>query len=458
MNSNSGDDPSYINEGKRVAALHKRQLGDIARIELANVKNLSVPIASSEALLLSLGYTLPEGIEPSESHELYPVDTARKWDEILVEAKNSTPEHVDFNMLLTQEEIDAVLSKHRAIGRELDWFESFDRYDFALCIAAGIVAGVVDVLLVGVPQHAGFLGSSASEGGKWSNAVKDKVGKLFPPDKIKELEKAYSVPYDASTNFTLNKTVEGLGPGTHRFQSVGHDPLLGFIFGVRDILTGEFSAIGNNGHVIVQQVSAPFLQGEHLVVRILEAMKVQLGHLASDVATSRGLPAPLMPLLQFLQFGKIGSHEHTIAEVARAMYGKGYDFRHFMAASIPVMISEIIIRLGYFIRSVQSGKNLIESIPSTSSLKLRRQLLLTHSVAMLINAGKVCVTKNPLAISWPQALAFLRYVMPELAFLMYGKEAAKSKMVEDEIINDYHIINDQLSAYLKTQDDFVIVI
>jgi hypothetical protein len=187
-------------------------------------------------------------------------------------------------------------------------------------------------------------------------------------------------------------------------------------------------------------------------------MKVQLGHLASDVATSRGLPAPLMPLLLFLQFGKIGNHEHTIAEVARAMYGKGYDFRHFMAASIPVMISEIIIRLGYFIRSVQSGKNLIESIPSSSSLKLRRQLLLTHSVAMLINAGKVCVTKNPLAISWPQALAFLRYVMPELAFLMYGKEAAKSKMVEDEIINDYHIINDQVSAYLITQDDFVIVI
>lgn len=458
MNRKSGDKSTRIEDGKRVAIYHKRKMDDIALTVLANSENLEASISSSEALLLSLGYALPDSAEPSESYGLMPVVVPKTWDEILLEAKNSTPELVDFNMLLTQEEIGAVLDRHKAIGSELDWFESFDRYDFALCIAAGVVAGVVDVILVGVPQHAGFMGSPPSKGGQLSNAIREKVSKLLPPDKIKELEKAYRVPYDASTNFNLKKTVEGLGPGTHRFQSVGHDPLLGFVFGVRDILTGEFSGIGSNGHLIVQQVGSQFLQDEHLVVRILEAMKVQLGHLASDVATSRGLPAPLMPLLQFLQFGKIGNHEHTIAEVVTAMYGKGYDFRHFMAGSIPVMITEIIIRLGYFIRSVQSRKTLMKSVPTASSLKLRRQLLLAHSVATLINAGKVCVTKNPLAISWPQALAFLRYVMPEMAFLIYGKEAAKSKMVEDEIISDYHSIKIQLAAYFKSQGDFVLVI
>jgi len=351
-----------------------------------------------------------------------------------------------------------VIKRHGAIGKELDWFSSFDRYDLALSVATGVIAGVVDVLLVGVPAHPGFMGSSKSEGGWLSNQMKEKTASLFPPEKIKELERAYKVSYDASTNSTLNVAVDGLGPGTHRFQSLGHDPLLGFIFGVRDILTGEFSGISKTGHLIVQQVTDPLLHGEQLFARILEAMKTQFGHLASDVATSRGLPVPLMPLLQFFQFGKIGNQEYTIGEVVRQMYRSGYDFRHFMASSIPVMITEVIIRLGCFIRSIQAGKTLGESIPSASSITLRRQLLIAHSVATLINAGKVYVTQNPLAISWPQALAFLRYVMPELAFLMYGKEVARAKMVEDEILNEYHSINGELNEFIKSQGDFVLIV
>ena len=84
--------------------------------------------------------------------------------------------------------------------------------------------------------------------------------------------------------------------------------------------------------------------------------------------------------------------------------------------------------------------------------------MIANSVAMLINAGKVYITKNPLAISWPQALAFLRYAMPEVAFVLYGKEAAKSKMVEDEIMNDYHRINGRLNAFIESHEDFVLIV
>jgi hypothetical protein len=223
-------------------------------------------------------------------------------------------------------------------------------------------------------------------------------------------------------------------------------------------MTGDFSAISKDGHLIIQQIAGPLLDGESLVIRILEAMKIQLGHLASDVATPAGLPAPLMPLMSFLQFGKIGAHEHTIAEVARAMYGKGYDFRHFMASSVPVMVTEVIVRLGYVVRELRAGGTLMEAIPNASSLKLRRQLLIAHTVATLINAGKVYVTQNPLAISWPQVLAFLRYVMPELGFLLYGKEAARSKMVEEEILNDYRDIRNQVDEFLCSQGEFILVV
>lgn len=460
MSDNPSDTPLYIDEGIRVAVHHDNLLDGISNDIKSQQQTLSDSKDSSEELLQSLGYGLPPEVEKiAEGHsEGKRLLLAKSWAEILTSAEKCTPEHVDFDMLLTKEEINGVLEKYAAIGSDLNWLSSLDRFDVAIAISSGVIAGVVDVLLVGIPAHVGFGGSPGSAGGRLSNAIKEKAGAIFPPDKIKELEKAYRVPFDPSTSNGLFKHVSGLGPRSHRFQSPGHDPLLGFVFGIRDILTGEFSAISKDGRLIIQQVASPLLEGEALVIRILEAMKRQLGHLASDVATPSGLPAPLMPLLLFLQFGKIGNHEHTIAEVARAMYGKGYDFRHFMASSIPVMITEVMIRLGYFIRQIQVGKTLIEAIPNASSLKLRRQLLIAHSVAMLINAGKVYVTQNPLAISWAQVLAFLRYVAPELSFLVYGKEAARSKLVEEEILRDYHSISAEVDRFLETSGDFVLVV
>jgi hypothetical protein len=460
MNKKGNNESFYLDDSLRVSLLHKQLLDEISDSQVNQIRSLSNAIYSSEELLSSLGYPLPDNSSlisrtPVKVKAVVPV---KSWDDILDEAKRSTPEKIDFNALLTQSEIDAVLREHASIGGDLDWFSSFDRYDFALSVATGVIAGVIDVLLVGVPAHPGFLGSQASEGGWLSHLMKEKTGNLFSKEKIKELEKYYSVSYDPSTNSKLHEKVVGLGSRTHRFQSLGHDPFLGFIFGVRDILTGEFSAIGKDGCLVTQQIADPLLQGEQLFVRLFEVLKTQFGHLASDIATPSGLPAPLMPLLLFLQFGEIGNKKYTIGEVSRQMYRSGYDFRHFIAGSIPVILTEIIIRLGYFVKSIKNGKTLAEAIPSASSIKLRRQLLIAHSVATLINAGKVYVTQNPLAISWAQALAFLRYIMPELSFLLFGKEAARSKLVEEEIINNYQVIDNEINQFLKTQGDFLLMI
>lgn len=450
-----------IDAGIKVAAYNQLLLNETSSEIAAQNDLLSCEINRTEELLQSLGHDLPLP-NRQDGYESFPTErthlVVKNWTELLATAECNTLQNVGFDSLLTDAEIDEVVKKHSAVGKELGWLATFDRFDVAISVAAGVLAGVIDVLLVGIPAHPGFGGGQGSQGGYLSNAVKEKFGSTFPPDRIKDLEKIYSVPFDPSTSRGLSEYVNGLGPRSHRFQSLGHDPLLGFVFGVRDILAGGFTAISKDGHLIIQEVADPFMAGESLVVRILEAMKIQLGHLASDIATPAGLPAPLMPLLSFLQFGKIGGHEHSIADVARAMYGKRYDFRHFMSASIPVMVSEIIVRLGYFIRQLQNGKTLSEAAPNASSVKLRRQLLIAHSVATLINAGKVYVTQNPLAISWPQALAFLRYVAPELMYLVYGQEAARSKILEEKILRDYHALDADLDRFIASTEDFVLVV
>lgn len=438
----------YLTQGLRVAALNRRLGETVASLQRAQRDTLENSIQSSEALLAQLGVDTT-GLRAQATPTAQPLlilhpSVKKTWGALLGEAEGLSAE-IGFGDLLTDDEIRQINASHDAIGSELDWSGSLTKFDVATALFAGAVAGTLDVLLVGFPKSPGFLGGEANEGGWLSNLVKEKFGQAFPEEKISELEKAYKTAYDPSTNSKLAEKVAGLGPRTHRYQSLGHDPLLGFIFGIKDILTGHFTAISKHGEVISQAVTAPFMPDENFFVRVLEALKLHWGHLMSDVATPAGLPAPLMPLLSFLQFGKIGEKEYTISEVARMMYRSGYDFRHFVATSIPVAISELIVRLGHFIQALHDGKGLVEAIPMASNLTVRRKLIIAHGVAMTINAGKVYVTKNIMGISWAQMLVLTRYLVPEIRYLAFGKDAEKAMMVEEVIWKGYVDIYAQTS-------------
>lgn len=441
---------SLVEKGWRVAAYNQLLVDDVSASHNVDRIRLDGVIASSESLLRGLGYTLPElnATEPIEQRSCEAIGE-KSWDDLLAEASSAIPDDVCYESLLSSQEIELVLARHAAIGSELNWAKSINRYDVSIAVISGLISGLLDVFLVGVPSHHGFLGSKGAEGGWLSNLFKDKSAQILSPEKIRELEGAYGVSYDPSTNSRLTEAVAGLGPRTHRFQSLGHDPILGFIFGIKDQLAGAFTAIDKNGNLIAQQVGRPLLDGEDYFVRFAKALETQIGHMASDVGTKAGLPAPLMPLLLFLQVGKIGQHGYTVGELARAMYRQGYDFRHFMAGSVPVMFSEVVIRLSYFVRSINKGVNFSDAIPNASKLSIRRQLLIAHSVATLVNAGKVYVTHSPLALNWSQILTLFRYALPEVKYLIHGREAERSKLVNEKIMMDYETIRLEASSLLN---------
>lgn len=441
-------DAAYLAEGLRVAALNRRLSEMVAAQQRQQQEALDASIRSSEQLLAELGVDFASiPTQPSatqHSRQLRSAASSMTWGQLLA-AAGDLSDDIGFEDLLTPEEIQQVNAAHDAIGADLNWSGSLTALDVATAVFAGAVAGAIDVFLVGIPKSPGFLGSEASEGGWLSNLVKDKFGEAFPKEKISALEKAYKTAYDPSVNSKLSIPIDGLGPRTHRYQSFGHDPLLGFVFGIKDILTGNLTAVSKYGELITQRTSAPFMPDENFFVRVLEALKLHWGHIQSDVATPAGLPAPLMPLLSFFQFGKIGDKEYTISEVARMMYRSGYDFRHFVATSVPVAIAELIVRLGHLVQSLHAGKSLKEAIPVASNRTVRRKLIIAHGVATAVNAGKVYFTKNPMAISWAQIMTLTRYLVPEVRYLMFGKDAEKARMVEEVVWNGYVDIYAQTS-------------
>ena len=178
---------------------------------------------------------------------------------------------------------------------------------------------------------------------------------------------------------------------------------------------------------------------------IFAAIAKQIIHFKSDITTSMGLPAPMMGLFNFLQFGKIGDYEQTISEIVQGMYYEGYDFIHFCTLSIPVMIVEVVTRIGYAFKHIKEGYSVKESIPFSMNRekhpKLATMLFIGHSAATAVNAGKVYFTQNPMAINYPQWIAFAKYSYKQLKWVLIDKPNARDASVSGRL-------NEQLAKVL----------
>jgi len=373
----------------------------------------------------------------------------RSWDEILFEAEEGIDEPALMTDVLSLEEIQRIEQKLSFLHGDFEAIHKLDKLDWAICGVSGILAALVDVFLIQMPKHPGFLGGKSSEGGPLANWIREKVNHSFSPEEIRKLERENWVPYDPAHSANLSQRVEGLGPGTHRFQSLGHDPILGFIFGVKDILMGTFTAIDKNGSLIVQNVG--IADTSIIGMNLFEAIGRVFGHLKSDVTTSRGLSVPLMPLFQFLQFGEIGKRGYTVGEVTRSMYRGNYDFRHFLAMSITPLLIEALVRFGYFAKRMHEGHEFTEAIPINLSLskrqpKLQTMLFSAHLIATAANAGKVAIGQNPLMINYPQWIALFRYTIPQLKWGLLDKENERFRYVQKRIDVDWQVIDRDLEA------------
>lgn len=444
----TGGDQDYL---KAIKNIDKRAEASISRITSANEK-ADESIADSVALLESLGYSGAKDAASlkAERPSKRQVARLRSWDGIVKEAQIAIPGEVSVSDLLSDSEIAKSNEFINRIRAKYDLEHKLDALDWGIAGIAGAISALVDIFLVKMPSTAGKLGGAGTKGGWLSDTIKNKLKNMYSPEQIRELEKKFGVPYDPSTSKNLAKKVEGLGPRSHRFQSLGHDPILGFIFGIRDIMQGKFTAIDKFGKVIVQDIA-----GAEKGVSFFQALVTQIGHLKSDIGTPAGLPAPFMPLFQLLQFGDIDGR--TIGELSRAMYANGYDFGHFLAMSIPVMIIEVLVRVLYFAKRLHEKHTFMESLPfdlpgKRRQPKLQTMLFTAHTIATAANAGKVYFMKNPMAINLAQWQWYAKVSFSQLRWVLFTKEAERLELVQEAIDSDWQHVNDELAKGWEFQE------
>lgn len=137
------------------------------------------------------------------------------------------------------------------------------------------------------------------------------------------------VPYDVtvgSPEFGVN-----MGGGDHRAHTLGHDPVLGWIFGTMNIITSTISIEDFRTFKVLKEPSPKHwayktnvLSGFEMMFesikeddkRLPAAVFAQANHLGSDYFTHKGLPIPLLEVFN--------------SEIASKLYKEGYDTLCFM--------------------------------------------------------------------------------------------------------------------------------
>lgn len=311
----------------------------------------------------------------------------------------------------------------------------WDKLDYIFVGASGILAALTDFLLVKIPRTMGQASAYAGQKGSpltaWLRNYTENEDGWFAKWS-KSLEDKCKVPYDSMSyaDDETIRTIRGMSGRTHRLQTLGHDPLLGFIFGVLDIMRGTITGFSYNHLTGCHQLVKGQVWSNLEPIGLIESVICHIKHLISDVGTRMGLQMPLFTLLQGINIpAPLSPKNRKVGQIARWMYLNGYDFRHFLVSGITPAVIEIVLR-GYLMLRHYS-ENGETKLVLANNPKYRSMLLTAHGIAAAANAGKVALYQgNPLSINYAEWLAFIRYLIPHTKYWLFDKHRLKIEHME----------------------------
>ncbi|WP_301584986.1 hypothetical protein [Halomonas alkaliantarctica] len=418
---------------KRIGEIHSGIKG-LKKIRSENLDKIDNLEAEIDAMLSAEGIIFDETLHIDEAE----IDSLTKVDEekIYLENKLSTLDSVDGNINEWDSYISSIrdYAKRNDVDLDVDPFQALmtesqridinkrvqdeltykkancDKYDYMLAGTCGMIAGLIDIIFVGIPKQ-GLLGKKADEavdgavqkfakvlGWKGPKADRDPMASA-----IDFLENKFKVNYDQThTNKSGKMGTDGLVknmyPRNHHLKSLAHSPdLIGLFFSILDQFNNT-STFVSDGKLITIDTETFELNGSNFIAKIFAGFCNWFGHLLSDIAGSSGargnnsrgsgIPMPFYSLLQFVEVGEFGKHRDSFAKVSVKVFEEGYDFRHGLALAIPVLISELLTRVCWsFKQRLYHRQDWKNCVPSAAVPELRRMLLVSHGTLCLVDGA-----------------------------------------------------------------------
>lgn len=387
----------------------------------------------------------------------------KSFSEIVDIANREISHDVSFRDILSNDDLIAVNNKVNSYVETFNKKHQLDNWDYAIGGGVGLFCGILDVLFVQKPLIPKTQFSQKFDGlfNQWTQSA---INNLIPPDLAKLFEKSFKIGgADSRLAKDFVSPISGkFNPINHRFKSLNHDPILAFFIGALDVMNGTCTIIDNGSIKVLQTVRGA--SGDY---NFFEALGMMIGHLASDVntpsATGRrgmGIPAPLMGLFGTLNGLKINYEDKNgkikitdIAKLSEWMYTQGYDFRHFLTMSIPVLISELLIRVLYILKEMKcNNKTFVdafkETLPFNLSRRFRMLLNISYGTMVAVNAGKIALTNNILNANYTMWITFTWHTFHSLHWLLWAKNTELQKYIDSELskeLNELQLKIDELT-------------
>lgn len=366
-------------------------------------------------------------------------------DYIYASAKSNCQQFVKIKDILTIEELDEVNFRLKKRISDFNSRYSLDGWDYAIAVSCGLFAAMLDLLCVKAPPKP-TVSWSKDVDGVFNQWVQKSFNTILPQDVSSKLSKMYPIGAPDSSVMTdlLGAPNKVLNPINHRLRSLSHDPILGFLFGVWDMLHGTCTVV-TNGEI----KSFPSTKGQ-TDGNIFQLLGRMLGHLLSDVNApsahgnrGMGLPAPFMGILRMFEGIPVG--DSNFGKQIEWMYVNGYDFRQFVVSSIPMAIMEVLIRVFYTVKQMKLNdatfsETLVDTMPMKINPRFRMMLAISYGTSCAVNAGKVYITQNILNANYAAWMGFAWNGFCSLKWALIDKHVKLWDEIETKEIEEINAI------------------
>lgn len=409
-------------------------------------KKLDGDIADTETFIAAVEARF--GIDSSYAPNTMPqtsskIDVKKKsWEELCAEANDAYPEKVRFEDLLTKEEFENAYRRLDEINAEFSRRTGFKKVDWIFLATATALQCVRQYVLDPYLKNHRPSANPNDEKGRKNNAEPG----WYHADTDKIL--ISKVPFDA-IRYSGYSTVEGfLKGGNHRYVTLGHDPILGWVFGTANIMTNTLTRydfqsahvkyVPGKGNVIYSLADTDriflackeriFDEGMDGKLAVGSAVVREAIHLKSDIGTKLSLPIPGISAIASPQFAqKLSEWGIDTASVGTEMA---------LSATINMLVA-MVHRL-FYDESVDDAKMF--------EVRTRKILLYSNLIASTSNVIVACIMKNPEVLDVGGLLVMITRLFSDIRFIA----RIKQEFIDSQLEISFQGIADEVDALYRS--------
>lgn len=368
------------------------------------------------------------------------------WKSIVAQANAYEPNPVYIEDIMTEEEINDAFRELKEINKEFSRKTSIvNRTDLSFLAVATALQVAKSLIFPYVAEKFDY-GKSFDKSERLAHndkSIENAHRKANDEYRDKHTEKhgtGYWInilyqtpPYDitkGSADLGIN-----MGGGYHRMYTLGHDPILGWIFGTMNILTDVITLNSFKSYRVIRKpkmlitleivpMGAMFKESYDVVkadyLNLPAAIFAQAQHLKSDEFTKLGLPVPLLEAI----------NEDFVSKLYKSNYDSlcfARDLKIVGASFVVSKLFDIVISLvhGLF-RKEGETKGLYE-------VRTRKILLISNAIASSSTIINASITSNPKNLDIGSLLNTVTHLFSDVRFIAKIKQEFIESVISDRV-------------------------